>query len=63
MDGLRAQFTDGSWILVRASNTTPMLVCRVEGTTPERRDRLLTLLADLLSHYRDVDVDPIRRLL
>ncbi len=63
VDGLRAQFTDGSWILIRASNTTPMLVCRVEGTTPERRDQLLVLLRDLLSGYADVDADAINTLL
>ncbi len=63
VDGLRAQFTDGSWILIRASNTTPMLVCRVEGATPKRRDQLLRLLRDLLSDYDDVDEGPISRLL
>ncbi|MBN1345174.1 MAG: hypothetical protein JXQ73_20940 [Phycisphaerae bacterium] len=63
VDGMRAQFTDGSWILVRASNTTPMLVCRVEGATPKRRDQLLTLLRDLLSEYPDVDTGPISALL
>jgi len=63
VDGLRAQFTDGSWLLVRASNTTPMLVCRVEGTGPKRRDQLLGLLRDLLSDYADVDVAPIAKLL
>ncbi len=63
VDGLRAQFTDGSWILIRASNTTPMLVCRVEGTTPKRRSQLLALLRDLLSDYNDVDETPISRLL
>lgn len=63
VDGLRAQFEDGSWILIRASNTTPMLVCRVEGTNPKRRDQLLELLADMLSDHPDVDVEPIRKLL
>ncbi len=63
VDGMRAQFSDGSWILVRASNTTPMLVCRVEGANKRRRDQLLTLLRDLLSDYPDVDTGPIDRLL
>jgi phosphomannomutase len=62
VDGLRAQFDDGSWMLVRASNTTPMLVCRVEGTTAKRRDQLLALLRELLSDYPDVNVEPISRL-
>jgi phosphomannomutase len=63
VDGLRAQFTDGSWILIRASNTTPMLVCRVEGTTPDRCRQLLGLLRDLLKDYPDVDAGPISKLL
>jgi phosphomannomutase/phosphoglucomutase len=34
LDGLRVEFPDG-WGLVRASNTTPTLVARFEGRTPE----------------------------
>ena len=34
IDGLRVEFAD-SWGLVRASNTTPCLVARFEGNTPE----------------------------
>lgn len=34
LDGLRVEFPD-SWGLVRASNTTPCLVARFEGKTPE----------------------------
>ncbi len=34
IDGLRVEFAD-SWGLVRASNTTPCLVARFEGKTPE----------------------------
>jgi phosphomannomutase/phosphoglucomutase len=34
IDGLRVEFPD-SWGLVRASNTTPCLVARFEGKTPE----------------------------
>ena len=39
------------------------MVCRVEGTTPKRRDKLLKVLRDLLSDYPDVDVGPINALL
>jgi phosphomannomutase/phosphoglucomutase len=35
IDGLRVNFSDG-WGLLRASNTTPKLVLRFEGNTPER---------------------------
>lgn len=63
VDGLRAQFRDGSWILIRASNTTPMLVCRVEGKDARRCNQLLTLLRDLLAEHPDVDTEPISKLL
>ncbi len=63
VDGLRAQFRDGSWILIRASNTTPMLVCRVEGKDAKRCKNLLTLLRDLLAEHPDVDTEPINKLL
>ena len=35
IDGVRVEFSDG-WALVRASNTTPRLVCRFEADTKER---------------------------
>ncbi|MFP5341045.1 MAG: phosphomannomutase/phosphoglucomutase, partial [Gammaproteobacteria bacterium] len=47
IDGLRVDFNDG-FGLVRASNTTPVLVLRFEGHTPEAlqriQDRMLALL-------------------
>lgn len=47
IDGLRVEFPD-SWGLVRASNTTPCLVARFEGRTPEAlaktQDKFRTLL-------------------
>ncbi|HEY8555105.1 MAG TPA: phosphomannomutase/phosphoglucomutase [Burkholderiales bacterium] len=39
IDGLRADFDDG-FGLVRASNTTPVLVFRFEGDTPEALERI-----------------------
>jgi phosphomannomutase len=39
IDGLRADYTDG-FGLVRASNTTPVLVLRFEGHTPEALHRI-----------------------
>jgi phosphomannomutase len=39
IDGLRAEFDDG-FGLVRASNTTPVLVLRFEGHTPEALERI-----------------------
>lgn len=39
IDGVRVKFADG-WALVRASNTTPVIVTRFEAKTPEFRDFL-----------------------
>ncbi|RLA19191.1 MAG: phosphomannomutase/phosphoglucomutase, partial [Gammaproteobacteria bacterium] len=39
IDGLRVDFTDG-FGLVRSSNTTPSLVVRFEGDTPEALSRI-----------------------
>ena len=39
IDGVRADFADG-WGLVRASNTTPILVLRFEGDTEESMQRI-----------------------
>jgi phosphomannomutase len=39
IDGLRAEFADG-FGLVRASNTTPVLVLRFEGDSPEALQRI-----------------------
>lgn len=39
IDGVRVHF-DGGWALVRASNTTPVIVTRFEANTTEFRDEL-----------------------
>ena len=39
IDGLRAEFADG-FGLVRASNTTPVLVLRFEGATAQAMQRI-----------------------
>ncbi|MDY0248455.1 MAG: phosphomannomutase/phosphoglucomutase [Pseudomonas sp.] len=54
LDGVRADYPKG-WGLVRASNTTPMLVLRFEGDTAEDlskvqalfREQILTIVPDL----------------
>jgi phosphomannomutase len=53
IDGLRADFKDG-FGLVRASNTTPVLVLRFEGHTPEALHRIE---ADFMSALRHVKPD------
>ncbi len=42
IDGVRVTYPDGSWGLVRASNTSPKLVLRFEAPTPERLAEIRT---------------------
>jgi phosphomannomutase/phosphoglucomutase len=51
IDGLRADFDDG-WGLVRASNTTPILVVRFDGETEEA---LIRIKASFRSQMLDVN--------
>jgi phosphomannomutase len=53
IDGLRAEYVDG-FGLVRASNTTPVLVMRFEGHTPEALHRIE---ADFMAALRAVKPD------
>ena len=53
IDGLRAEYDDG-FGLVRASNTTPVLVMRFEGQTPEALHRIE---ADFMAALRAVKPD------
>jgi phosphomannomutase len=47
IDGLRVDFADG-FGLIRASNTTPVLVLRFEGHTPEALQRIQTQFMQVL---------------
>lgn len=47
IDGLRVDWPDG-FGLVRASNTTPVLVLRFEGHTPDALERIQKIMLDLL---------------
>lgn len=48
LDGIRVDFSHG-WGLVRASNTTPVLVLRFEGDKPEELERIQQLFRDQLA--------------
>jgi phosphomannomutase/phosphoglucomutase len=47
LDGVRVDYPDG-WGLVRASNTTPMLILRFEADTEEAMTRIKTLFKEQL---------------
>jgi len=56
IDGIRADYADG-FGLVRASNTTPVLVLRFEGHTPEALERIrATFMAAILAVKPDAHV-------
>ncbi len=56
IDGLRVDFADG-FGLIRASNTTPVLVLRFEGHTPEALQRIQgTMMAVLASVKPDAQI-------
>jgi phosphomannomutase len=40
-DGFKFFLGDGSWLLIRASGTEPLVRIYTEATTPEMRDALL----------------------
>jgi phosphomannomutase/phosphoglucomutase len=48
VDGARVLFSDG-WALLRASNTQPAVVARVEARTQERLDEIKGVLSDFLA--------------
>jgi phosphomannomutase/phosphoglucomutase len=51
IDGLRVEYPDG-FGLVRASNTTPVLVCRFESETDSGLSRIRTALAGAIRAVR-----------
>ncbi len=54
IDGARVVFPDG-WGLVRASNTSPVVVVRCEARTPERRDEIRDLIMSKLKRFPSVE--------
>ena len=47
-DGLRAQFDDDSWVLIRPSRTSPVVRVYAEAPTAQARDALLEAACDLV---------------
>lgn len=54
MDGVRVLFSDTSWGLVRASNTSPYLTVRVEADTEKEVLDIKNLLADQLEKFPEI---------
>lgn len=53
VDGVRIKFDDG-WGLVRSSNTQPVIVCRFEANSIERRDEIMGLVLNKLREFGDL---------
>jgi phosphomannomutase/phosphoglucomutase len=51
IDGIRIEFEDG-WALVRASNTTPVLVTRYEANSQENLDLYQNAMSLLINKYK-----------
>lgn len=54
IDGSRIKFSDTSWGLIRASNTSPYLTTRVEADTEEEVIRIKNLMADELEKHPEI---------
>ena len=53
IDGVRVNFDDG-WALIRASNTQPILVLRLEAVTNERLKELVAIIKEQTDKYKPV---------
>ncbi|MFZ2070426.1 MAG: hypothetical protein WAV32_02245 [Halobacteriota archaeon] len=60
MDGIRINMGDDGWVLIRASNTSPLIRVTVEGATEEIKERLLAkfvaVTKDVIVHYNKEEV-------
>lgn len=54
VDGARVYLPDGSWGLVRASNTTPLLVLRFESKTEEGLKKIKEIFKEKLDKYKEL---------
>ena len=54
IDGVRVIFSEKSWGLVRASNTSPYISVRVEAETNEEVIKIKNLLQDQLDKFPEV---------
>jgi phosphomannomutase/phosphoglucomutase len=49
LDGVRVDYPDDSWLLVRPSGTEPMLRCNVEDANPARASRKIKSIASIMN--------------
>ena len=56
IDGIKV-FIDNGWGLLRASNTQPVIVCRIEGRTDKELNKIKDIILLKLSEYKDVKIE------
>jgi len=56
IDGVRINFKDG-WALVRASNTQPVIVCRFEANSIERKEEIQDLIFKKLEGFGQLKLE------
>jgi len=56
IDGVRIKFKDG-WGLVRASNTQPVIVCRFEANSTEKKDEIQNLILTKLQEFGQLKLE------
>ncbi len=61
LDGVRVEMPQG-WGLIRCSNTTPVLVLRMEGETDEALERIKSMIFEDISKMApEVDIDSVMK--
>ncbi len=56
VDGVRLQFDDGAWFVVRVSNTSPCLVVKFEAADNKRLVSLMRSVREVLAGAREVEL-------
>lgn len=56
LDGVRAQFDDGAWILIRYSSTSPSLTIHAEAPTENRLDEIKELAMEQLRKFPELNI-------
>jgi len=59
LDGVRVNFDDGSWGLVRASNTSPILTLRFEANSEERLEEVKSIFVEKLKNYSELNLSTL----
>ncbi|MBD3366201.1 hypothetical protein GF360_02530 [candidate division WWE3 bacterium] len=56
LDGVKARLTKGAWFLIRASNTSPYLSVRMEGSSPEELEMVKSNVLQILRKHPVLDL-------